>query len=134
MVQSLLERAANRLRSLTRDLIQQPKKYKTKNIGKKVALVGLGNQGFKLANQILEMGYSLKGICDLDSQKLQAGRRLSENIFVTTSIKELLARSSDIVVIATQAESHLQLISLAIKMGVRKILYRICGFPHSHLT
>lgn len=94
--------------------------YRTANTDTTVCVVGLGNQGLKLATWAAAMGYRLAGACDLRSDRLEAFRQAHRFVPVTTTVREL--PQADICIVATLPPGRRQLVEALCEQGLRRIL------------
>lgn len=95
----------------------------SKNI---VYLIGAGRMGLAHARALLELGYSLDGVCD---PNLDACNRIGDEFGVAVSCRfsdatkmfETLG-AADLVIVATTADTHCELVCLAARASVKAIL------------
>src|SRR5262245_64712886 len=85
----------------------------------KLAVVGVGGWGKNLARNYYEIpGASLKYICDLDQNKLEALRLQLTGAAITTRFADLLEDPElQAIVIATTAPTHYSLCKAALQAG-----------------
>jgi predicted dehydrogenase len=91
---------------------------------RRVAVVGLGKQGAKLAKATVDAGFDLVAVCDADAARLkdfdvhgnaQKPRKVA-------SIKELKGIGADVCILATLADNHLTLTRLLHEAGIQAVL------------
>lgn len=88
----------------------------------KIAVVGLGPQGHKLALYLHNMGYNVTAICDLNKKRLKSLKKKLAKTNAITDINELKKLNIDICILATLADSHLKLIKKLDSLGIKKVL------------
>lgn len=88
----------------------------------KIAIVGLGPQGHKLALYLHNMKYNIVALCDLNSKRVSSLNKKITNAIPVNDIKDLKNIDIDICVVATLANSHLPLIKVISNLGINKIL------------
>ena len=94
---------------------------RNRNTGRRIAFVGLGKQGRKLADAVSALGYEIVAGCDLDRTSLKKFSSSQPNALATSQISDLRGVSPEVVVVGTLAAGHLPVIRELDAIGVRKI-------------
>jgi len=108
---------------------------KTRHPGRRIALVGLGKQGRKLADALASLGYAIVGGSDLRPAALRRFAAKHLGVLVTRRIAELARVEPEAVVVATLANSHLAVIRALDEIGCRKIFCEkpvVSSMAHLH--
>jgi predicted dehydrogenase len=95
---------------------------RSRNAGRRVALVGAGTQGRKLSEALSALGYAVVAGCDLNAASLKKFSAQHPDAIVTAKISELAGVSLDFVVVGTLADGHLPVIRELDAIDVKKIL------------
>ncbi len=96
--------------------------HRTRRAGARICVVGVGKQGAKLADALVEMGYAVVGVCDRDRRALAKFRARHPGVFATCSIPDLARVEPEVVVVATLADHRLFVVRELEKIGIRRIL------------
>lgn len=85
----------------------------------RTAVIGLGYWGLKLFRNLVECpGFQVRRICDHHEENLAQGRKLLANVICDTQPDAIWTDNEiDLVVIATQAQSHFDLMKKALEAG-----------------
>jgi predicted dehydrogenase len=94
---------------------------RSRNAGRRIALVGVGKQGRKLAEALAALGYEIVAGCDLDAASRQKFSGKHPDAIVTQKISELARVSPELVVVGTLAGGHLPVIRELDAIDVKKI-------------
>jgi predicted dehydrogenase len=94
---------------------------RSRNAGRRIAFVGVGKQGSKLAESLAALGYEIVAGCDLDAPRLRKFSAKYPNAVATRKISEIALASPELVVVGTLADAHLPVIRELDTIGVKKI-------------
>ena len=92
-----------------------------RSAGRRIALVGVGKQGRKLAEALAALGYEIVAGCDPNAASLKKFSAAHPDAVVTRKISELARVSPELVVVGTLADAHLPVIRELDTIGVKKI-------------
>jgi predicted dehydrogenase len=93
----------------------------TQRDGRRIGLVGIGKQGRKLADALMDLGYEVVGASDPHRPSLEKFRRKHPRIFLTPRIADLARVAPEVVVVATLADARLAAVRELEAIGIRRI-------------
>jgi predicted dehydrogenase len=97
----------------------------------RVAFVGLGRQGLKLAQAVADSGHSVAAGCDLREPARAAFRARFPGAVVLDDVRRFEGVPADVHVIATLADVHAALVTQLAALGARRFL---CEKPAANTT
>ena len=97
-----------------------------KNKNFNIHLIGAGRMGMSHAKALKQLGYELTSVCDYRLEARESVQKLmeSDDILLFEKADQLLATKPnlDLVIIATTADTHCQLVTQCASAGAKKIL------------
>ncbi len=96
--------------------------FRSRQAGKRIAVVGLGSMGMKHALILAAIGYEMRGVCDTREDRLALAHDAMPAARCHRDFHELDPSELDVVIVATLANSHAPIVQALVERGFKRIL------------